>query len=72
MPRLRGVRGVREVSLNQSEGEQQLEVWCDNGDLALSELITVITAAGASVRGLAQSAPVSEVVTRLVRTGADR
>ena len=72
LPRLRGVRGVREVSLNQSEGEQQLEVWCDNGDLALSELITVITSAGGSVRGLAQSAPVSEVVSRLMGKGVPR
>lgn len=69
LPRLRGVRGVREVTLSQSEGEQQLEVWCDNGDLALSELIPLITAAGGSVHGLAQNAPVSEVVTRLIRKG---
>jgi len=67
LPRLQRIRGVREITLDQSDGEQRLEVWCDNGDLALSELIAAVTASGASVRGLAQSSPVSEVVTRLMR-----
>jgi ABC-2 type transport system ATP-binding protein len=69
LPRLWGIPGVREVAFNQSNGEQQLEVWLDNGDLPLSQLIAAITASGASIRGLAQSVPVSEIVTRLMRKG---
>ncbi len=74
LPRLRTIRGVREVTLSQIDGEQQLEVWCDNGDLALSELIAATTAAGATVRALNQATPVSAVVARLLgeRNGHDR
>jgi ABC-2 type transport system ATP-binding protein len=67
LARLRTIRGVREVTLSQIDGEQQLEVWCENGDLALSELIAVTTAGGATVRALNQATPVSAVVARLVQ-----
>ena len=67
LARLRTIRGVREVTLSQIDGEQQLEVWCENGDLALSELIAVTTAGGATVRALNQATPVSAVVARLLR-----
>jgi len=66
LPRLRSVPGVREVTLSQVDGEQQIEVWCENGDLALSELIAVTTASGATVRALNQATPVSAVVARLL------
>jgi ABC-2 type transport system ATP-binding protein len=67
LARLRTIRGVREVTLSQIDGEQQLEVWCENGDLALSELIAVTTAGGATVRALNQATPVSAVVARLLQ-----
>jgi ABC-type multidrug transport system ATPase subunit len=66
LPRLRTIEGVREVTLSQIDGEQQLEVWCENGDLALAELIAVTTAGGATVRALNQATPVSAVVARLL------
>jgi ABC-2 type transport system ATP-binding protein len=66
LPRLRTIEGVREVTLTQIDGEQQLEVWCENGDLALAELIAVTTAGGATVRALNQATPVSAVVARLL------
>ncbi len=70
LQRLRTVQGVREVTLSHNNGEQQLEVWCDAADVALSELLAVTTASGATVRSLVQSAPVSALVARLVREEA--
>ncbi len=69
LQRLRAVRGVKEITLSQDDGQQQLEIWCENGEVALSELLAVTTGSGATVRSLVESAPVSELVSRLVRQG---
>jgi ABC-2 type transport system ATP-binding protein len=66
LPRLRALHGVRDVSLTVSGEGQQLDVWCDNGDLAVADLIAAATASGARVRSLSESAPVSELIARLI------
>lgn len=65
--RLRSVPGVRQVSLSHQNGHQEIEVWCEDNAAALPGLIAAATAAGATVRAMSNSAPVSEVVARLIR-----
>jgi ABC-2 type transport system ATP-binding protein len=67
VPRLRTLRGIREVSYSEHNGEQQLEVWCDDDDAALGELVSATTLVGARVRGFDRSAPVNEILQRLAR-----
>ncbi len=67
LPRLKELHGVRDVTYIERNGEQQIEVWCDNGDLALAELVAATTAAGARVRALSEAAPVHEILTRLLK-----
>jgi hypothetical protein len=67
LPRLRALHGIREVAYSERNGQQQLEVWCDDTDEALSDLVAVTTSAGARVRGFERGAPISEVLETLGR-----
>jgi ABC-2 type transport system ATP-binding protein len=71
LSRLRAVPGVREVNLSQENGHQEIEAWCDDNEVALPGLIAAATAAGATVRAMSHSAPISEVVARLLRDEED-
>jgi hypothetical protein len=65
LPRLRELPGVRDATLSRANGHHELEVWCDNEEMSLPELITAITAAGVTIRAFSRAAPLKELVDRL-------
>jgi ABC-2 type transport system ATP-binding protein len=70
LPQIKLIRGVKDVSFSEDRGEQQLEVWCDNGDLAIAEVVALTTRTGAQLRSLVQGTPVHEIVSRLIQNGS--
>lgn len=63
---LRAFAGVRDIRVASSNGnEQVLEVWTENGSLPLSDFITELTDAGATISALQQGTPMQAVLERL-------
>jgi ABC-2 type transport system ATP-binding protein len=69
LPRLRLVPGIRELTLNDQDGEQRLDVWCEDESRVLPEVVALTTASGALVRSLTQTTPIHEVLRRLMNGG---
>jgi hypothetical protein len=60
---------VTAAVLKEGNGEEYIEVRCVNEDLVLSELMAATTAVGGRIRSLEQTAPVEDILTRLVEGG---
>ncbi|HLG11839.1 MAG TPA: ABC transporter ATP-binding protein [Dehalococcoidia bacterium] len=67
--RLHRVRGVRDVKVSLRDGEQLLEVWGDEAELDLPDLVAATTAAGGRVHGLTRSVPVRVILDELLAKG---
>jgi hypothetical protein len=63
------VPGIRELTLNDQDGEQRLDVWCEDESRVLPEVVALTTASGALVRSLTQTTPIHEVLRRLMNGG---
>jgi ABC-2 type transport system ATP-binding protein len=68
---LRQVQGVRELTFSEQGGPREFDVWCDNGELALPEIIAAANAVGARLRSFNRPLAPSEALTQLMETGDD-
>jgi ABC-2 type transport system ATP-binding protein len=72
LPRLQCLEGIRELAYREHNDEQHLDVWCDDGDLALSALIAAATSSGAHVRALTRGADPAQVMERMIKVANAR
>lgn len=67
LTQLKAYEGVRDVRIaSQTAGEQVLEVWTSDGDIALAGFIGEITGMGATICALQRATPLQGVVERLL------